>query len=432
MAARNNQGRLGGDTRSDSGTVDPSGRSTLARDIRLTNPDRLRILWYSNAPWAATGYGQQTQQVIQRLAKEDHQVAVHAMYGLAGSSSTWNGFRVYPQGLSTYSDDVVVAHTMAWANEDLTTPILLMTLFDVWVLKSDSLKTLKNIASWVPIDHQPTPPDVLRFLERDNVKPIAMSKFGSRMLDIAGLDHHYVPHAIEPVFQPTESVNLPNGKKMTGREFMGWEEDRFVVSMVATNKGSQPARKAWAENILAFSIFAKDKPDAVLYLYTEPDGAMAGINLPILLDACGIPTDRYKVVDQYAYRHGIPQQMMAAMYSASNVLLCCSMGEGFGIPVIEAQACGCRVIVSNFTAQPELVGDGWTVEGQPWWDAAQQSWFFTPSVPDIVKALEKAYNEPRRLSLEAVGHSLLYGADTVFTKHWKPVMKELSTWCRSQ
>ena len=353
------------------------------------------------------------------------------MYGLAGSSSTWNGFKVYPQGLAAYSDDVVVAHTMEWANQDLSTPSLLMTLFDVWVLKSDSLKTLKNIASWVPIDHQPTPPDVLQFLERDNVKPIAMSKFGSRMLDVAGVEHLYVPHAIEPVFQPTESVTLANGNKMTGREFMGWEEDRFVVTMVATNKGSQPARKAWAENILAFSIFAKDKPDAVLYLYTEPDGAMAGISLPTLLDACGVDKDRYKVVDQYAYRHGMPQNLMAAMYTASDVLLACSMGEGFGIPVIEAQACGCRVIVSNFTAQPELVGEGWTVEGQPWWDAAQRSWFFTPNVPDIVNALKAAYDAPRSRSQDAITHAQGYGADTVFEQYWKPAMKELSAWCRS-
>jgi glycosyltransferase involved in cell wall biosynthesis len=248
---------------------------------------------------------------------------------------------------------------------------------------------------------------------------------------MAGIDHLYVPHAIEPVFKPTESVALANGQKMTGREFMGWEDDKFVVSMVATNKGSQPARKAWAENILAFSIFAKDHPDAVLYLYTEPDGAMSGINLPTLLNAVGISKDRYKVVDQYAYRHGMPQNVMAAMYTASDVLLACSMGEGFGIPVIEAQACGCRVIVSNFTAQPELVGEGWTVEGQPWWDAAQASWFFTPNVPDIVEALKMAYNAPRSRSEQAITHALGYGADKVFDEYWKPAMKELSAWCRS-
>ncbi|NBW12318.1 MAG: glycosyltransferase [Caulobacteraceae bacterium] len=431
MGNGNSQRQTSGNARSVGGAISPSGRSALLGNIRQTNPDRLRVVWYSNAPWAATGYGQQTAQVIQRLAKEDHQIAVHAMYGLAGSVSTWNGFKMYPQGLATYSDDVVVAHTMEWASQDLSTPTLLMTLFDVWVLKSDSLKELKNIASWVPIDHQPAPPEVLEWCARENVKPIAMSKFGSRMLNIAGIDHLYVPHAIEPVFKPTETVALADGGKMTGRKFMGWEEDKFVISMVATNKGSQPARKAWAENLLAYSIFAKDHPDAVLYLYTEPMGAMSGINLIQLLDACGVSSDKYKIVDQYAYRHGMPQNLMAAMYTASDVLLACSMGEGFGIPVIEAQACGCRVIVSNFTAQPELVGDGWTVEGQPWWDAAQKSWFFTPSVPDIVNALKSAYNAPRGRSEQAISHAQGYGADTVFEQHWKPTMKELSAWCRS-
>ena len=431
MADRNRSKHPGGDAGSVGGAFAPSGRGALARSSRLADTNRLRILWYSNAPWAATGYGQQTAQVIQRLKEENHEIAIHAMYGLAGSSSTWNGFKVYPQGLAAYSDDVVVAHTMEWASHNPDLPILLMTLFDVWVLKSESLKTLKNIASWVPIDHQPTPPDVLQFCSRPNVRPIAMSKFGSRMLDIAGVEHLYVPHAIEDVFQPTEKIDTNGGGRMTGREFMGWQDDRFVVTMVATNKGNQPARKAWAENILAFSIFAKDRPDAVLYLYTEPDGAMSGINLPILLDACGVSPDRYKVVDQYAYRHGIPQKVMAAMYTASDVLLCSSMGEGFGIPVIEAQACGCRVIVSNFTAQPELVGDGWTVEGQPWWDAAQKSWFFTPNVPDIVKALEAAYDAPRGPSGEAVKFAAQYGADFVFDHYWKPTMEVLAKWCHA-
>ena len=140
MGNSNSQRRTSGDARSVGGAVSPSGRSALLGNIRPTNPDRLRVLWYSNAPWAATGYGQQTAQVIQRLAKEDHQVAVHAMYGLAGSVSTWNGFKMYPQGLATYSDDVVVAHTMEWASQDLSTPTLLITLFGY----VESVKTKKR------------------------------------------------------------------------------------------------------------------------------------------------------------------------------------------------------------------------------------------------------------------------------------------------
>jgi hypothetical protein len=41
-----------------------------------------RILWVSNAPWAATGYGQQTAQAITRLKADGNDVAVASNYGL--------------------------------------------------------------------------------------------------------------------------------------------------------------------------------------------------------------------------------------------------------------------------------------------------------------------------------------------------------------
>jgi len=106
------------------------------------------------------------------------------------------------------------------------------------------------------------------------------------------------------------------------------------------------------------------------------------------------------------------------------------MGEGFGIPVIEAQACGTPVIVSNFTAQPELCGDGWVVDGQPFWDAAQKSWFLTPSVPGIINALEEAYKRGHGTSQKAVEFAKQYQADAVYESHWKPAMKEIAEWCR--
>jgi glycosyltransferase involved in cell wall biosynthesis len=128
---------------------------------------------------------------------------------------------------------------------------------------------------------------------------------------------------------------------------------------------------------------------------------------------------------------GLPHHAMAAMYSDADVLLACSMGEGFGIPVIEAQACGTRVIVSNFTAQPELVGDGWVVEGQPWYDPMQGAFFIIPSVPSILNALEASYAASRGTSQKAVDFAKQYDADTVYETHWKPAMKEIVEWCRS-
>ena len=408
-----------------------SGDSTLARSGRPANVDALRILWYSNAPFVPTGYGTQTAQAVSRLVKEGHEVAIHAMYGLEGVSSNWNGIKMYPRGMAPYSDDVMVAHGMDWSNGNPKLPSLMMTLFDVWPLKSKSLEMVANIASWVPIDHAPCPADVVEWCARPNVKPIAMSRFGEQMLNDADVECFYVPHGIESVFNP--DVKFVNGDKtFTGRQLMGdVPDDKFVVMMNAANKGASPSRKSFAENMLAFGIFAQDKPDALLYLHTEKDGAMGGVNLIHLLHACGIREDQYKIVDQYAYRTGFPQQALASMYAAADVLLSASMGEGFGLAVIEAQACGTRVIVSDFTAQPELVGSGWAVEVQPFWDNAQRSWFCTPQVGSIVDALRHAYDAPRGVDQVAVDFAQAYNADAVWEAHWKPVMKELAAWCRA-
>jgi glycosyltransferase involved in cell wall biosynthesis len=211
---------------------------------------------------------------------------------------------------------------------------------------------------------------------------------------------------------------------------MGWEDDRFVVMMTAANKGVHPPRKAFAENLMAFGMFAQDNPDAVLYMHTDETPGMGGIDLTTLLMACGVDRDRVKFADPYMYRLGYPQNALAALYSGADVLLATSMGEGFGIPVIEAQACGTRVIVSNFSAQPELLGDGWLAEGQPYWDAAQKSWFLTPSVPSIISALKQA-KQNRGVSQQAVAFAKQYDADTVYDKFWKPALKEIVEWCRS-
>lgn len=407
-----------------------AGRGSLVRGVGYRTPDAVRALWYSNAPWAGTGYGQQTQQAVQRLIKEGHEIAIHAIYGLEGSTSTWEGIKIYPRGMSPYSDDIVVAHWMEWT-QATTLPKLLMTLFDVWVLKAPNLEKVPNIASWVPIDHQPCPPEVMSWCMRPNVMPIAMSKFGQRMLDQQGVRSLYVPHGIESVFKPTSSIKDQDGREITGRKIMGAEEDQFVVMMTAANKGVHPPRKAFAENFMAFGMFAAKHPDAVLYMHSEASGSMGGLDLTTLAQACGIAPERIKWVDPYLYRIGLPQHAMAALYSAADVLLATSMGEGFGIPVVEAQACGTPVIVSNFTAQPELCGDGWIVDGQPFWDPAQRSWFLTPSVPAILNSLEEAYQRGRGRSQKAVDFAKQYEADAVYESHWKPAMKEIAAWCRS-
>jgi len=53
----------------------------------------------------------------------------------------------------------------------------------------------------------------------------------------------------------------------------------------------------------------------------------------------------------------VPDSDLSALISGSQAYVLPSLWEGFGIPVIEAQACGVPVVVSNTSSLPEIVGD---------------------------------------------------------------------------
>jgi glycosyltransferase involved in cell wall biosynthesis len=54
----------------------------------------------------------------------------------------------------------------------------------------------------------------------------------------------------------------------------------------------------------------------------------------------------------------VTNQELEALYSSAQALLFPSLAEGFGWPLLEAQACGCPVITSNRASLPEVAGDG--------------------------------------------------------------------------
>jgi glycosyltransferase involved in cell wall biosynthesis len=46
-----------------------------------------------------------------------------------------------------------------------------------------------------------------------------------------------------------------------------------------------------------------------------------------------------------------------SLYEEADVFVYPSLYEGFGLPVLEAMACGCPVIASNVSSLPEVVGE---------------------------------------------------------------------------
>jgi hypothetical protein len=85
------------------------------------------------------------------------------------------------------------------------------------------------------------------------------------------------------------------------------------------------------------------------------------------------------------------------------------------------------VICSDHSSMTELTGAGWLVEGDPWWDALQESFFIAPHVRSIADALEAAYQSRDDLELRARAAAFAedYDADLVAELYWRPALERL-------
>ena len=75
----------------------------------------------------------------------------------------------------------------------------------------------------------------------------------------------------------------------------------------------------------------------------------------------------------------IPTDDLVAIYNLASVYCQPSFYEGFGMPILEAMACGCPVVLSKVASLPEIAG--------------KAALFFNPEVNEIAKALDKVLKD---------------------------------------
>ncbi len=64
-----------------------------------------------------------------------------------------------------------------------------------------------------------------------------------------------------------------------------------------------------------------------------------------------------KLEDKVIFTGYVPDSDLPTLISGAMIYVLPSLWEGFGIPVIEAQACGVPTVVSKTSSLPEIVGD---------------------------------------------------------------------------
>jgi glycosyltransferase involved in cell wall biosynthesis len=343
-----------------------------------------------------------------KLREMGHEVYISCFWGLNGSPTQWEGITVLPGFGGNYSSPSLLQHTRH------LDPDLVVTLGDVWVLDPVVLRELP-LAHWLPADCRPMSTADRGVVEAGGSSLIAMSRFGQERFVEAGFPNAlYVPHGID-----FGVWKVPEDRQVL-REAEGISPDTFVIGVNAANNDA--IRKAPAEMMLAFAKFLESRPDSLLCLHTAVhcDG---GQDLEFLAESLGI-TDRVKVVDQYRYDAGLIQPSdLAGWYGMCDVLLAATYAEGFGLPIVEAMACGLPVITTKCSSMEELNPDGIQVDGEPFWNGVHRGWWIRPSIAGMVAALEQAYEQRHDVDQEKLRESVReYEVGNVAEKHMKPAV----------
>ena len=382
----------------------------------------MKAVIYSNAPWSPTGYGQQTAQLCKSLRELGHTAAVVANYGQDGAVCNWEGIRVYPRGAQMPWGEDILPYVCA-----VEQPDVLLTLVNEWQLNPylwaalrDANKGMK-LVSWTPIERVRVPTDTQKWFEITGAAPLPMSQFGYEQLwQIGANPLPVLPHTVElDVFRPGPG----------DRESIDCDAD-FLALHVGMNKGREFIRKGQPSMFLAWRAFLDAYEGTAKLLIHGKEKDIHGANLAVLAEACGLTSDDVMYTPEAGQYFPPSNEAVANYYRCADVTLQPSMGEGFGLPALESQACGTPVIVSDFTSQSELCFGGWAVGGTRFWDAAQEGWLLVADHAQITKSLlemaGKGRKQRNKLSSKAVAGATPYGRTLVRDTILKPLLETLS------
>jgi len=140
---------------------------------------------------------------------------------------------------------------------------------------------------------------------------------------------------VEDRFQPPPTPDLHEI-----RASLGLPEQ--YIAYVGNHRGHKNLRRL----IEAFSHAAKHVPHSLVLPRAEGPGSEITLGAAAECGAAG-----------RILFHPMPDEHLPLVYGLADAFLFPSLSEGFGLPPLEAMACGTPVITSNASSLPEVVGD---------------------------------------------------------------------------
>jgi glycosyltransferase involved in cell wall biosynthesis len=196
------------------------------------------------------------------------------------------------------------------------------------------------ILAYMPIDGYDSPKSWDLLVPR--VKRIAMTHFGQQAMPEAPVIWHGVDHSI---FKPQN--------KKDAKKALGFDPDRFLVLRVDKNS----TRKNYPDTWRALRPLMHKYPDMDAHFHCLPRAADGNDLMAFAWNDEDI-RDRLTFSPSLTGHTGWDVKHLATLYAAADLFVSTSWGEGFGLTLLEAMACGTPVIATDCSAITEVVGDG--------------------------------------------------------------------------
>jgi len=373
----------------------------------------VRILIYGPHPDLPTGYAAVIREVIPQLRMRGHEVAISATAGQDSRPGWWQGVPILP--CTPYAE--IGEDTVRPNYQDFNADVV-FTFLCTWILSYPQVWRDMRVVHVTPVDCSPMSQADFEVINATYGTPAAISRFGEAMMRAgrsgAGLEPLYLPHSVNT------KVFSPSPERDAIRRDMG-VEDKFVVGFNFMN--NDRIRKNIKQAVFGFAEFHKTHPDSVLALHSL-QVLPEGIHLPRLIRALGISDAVMWSPQEQLVRGMITPPMLADWYNALDVYLGPG-NEGFGLPHVEAQACGVPVILGDWSASPELVGPGWLVDGQDDWNDKHQAFWKTAFIASIADRLGEAYELAGKRREDSRDFAVTWDTARITAQYWEPVLAEL-------
>lgn len=396
-----------------------------------------RILVVNEFSELATGYSTYGKELLKGLHNSGkYEVAEFAAYVEPGDPRIQNiPWRVYAnmpargdeQGIQQYNSSPI-NHFGAWRFDEVVLdffPTHILAIRDPWmdsfVFSSPFRKYYRII--WMPtVDSAPQEEAWLNdCIDADAI--LTYSHYGHRILEKEGSGKINLCGVASPCSNYEELKVFPN--KIEHRQRVGLPIDPNA-NIVGTVMRNQP-RKLFPDLFETFRLYL-DKYDENSYLYCHTSYPDNGWDIPRLLrdyglgnrtlftyicrqcsvmvpqffaDAiCVCPNCKtFNLVMPNQHVH-LPKDVLGAVYNLFDLYVQYSNAEGFGVPVVEAAACGVPVMMTDATAMEDFSK---LLPGMPipihktFLDTGTHAYRFYPSNTETVEMIHKFFQQPIEL-----------------------------------